>query len=163
MRQPAQRPGILRPPMPVDHYENFPVASFLLPAHLREPVEAIYAFARSADDIADEGNAQPILRLASLNDYRRAVLAIEQGKPITDPQLAPMFNRLADNIRRHRLPISLFLDLLDAFSQDVVKTRYANFDELADYCRRSANPAPTGGSSSACSSTVARRPSPSPR
>lgn len=126
--------------MPVDHYENFPVASFLLPAHLREPVEAIYAFARSADDIADEGNAQPILRLAYLNDYRRALFAIEQGKPITDPKLAPLFNRLADNIRRHKLPMPLFLDLLDAFSQDVVKTRYANFDELADYCRRSANP-----------------------
>ena len=91
MRQPAQRPGILRPPMPVDHYENFPVASFLLPAHLREPVEAIYAFARSADDIADEGDAPPIFRLARLNDYRRALHAIEQGKPFDDPTLAPIF------------------------------------------------------------------------
>jgi phytoene synthase len=126
--------------MSVDHYENFPVASFLLPAHLREPVEAIYAFARSADDIADEGDAPPMVRLAHLNDYRRALFCIEQGKPIDDPRLAPIFNRLADNVRQFKLPISLFLDLLDAFSQDVVKTRYTDFAELADYCRRSANP-----------------------
>ena len=140
MRQPAQRPGILRPPMPVDHYENFPVASFLLPARLREPVEAIYAFARSADDIADEGDAPPIFRLARLNDYRRALHAIEQGKPFDDPTLAPIFDRLGRNIREFKLPVGLFRDLLDAFSQDVGKTRYADFAELSDYCRRSANP-----------------------
>ncbi len=126
--------------MPVDHYENFPVASFLLPAHLREPVEAIYAFARSADDIADEGDAQPAARLAGLDAYRRALHAIEHGKPCDDPALAPIFERLGDAIRRFKLPPGLFRDLLDAFSQDVVKTRYADFDELADYCRRSANP-----------------------
>ncbi|MCB1898368.1 MAG: squalene synthase HpnC [Rhodocyclaceae bacterium] len=122
--------------MPVDHYENFPVASFLLPARLREPVEAIYAFARSADDIADEGDAPPVVRLAQLNDYRRELHRIEQGK-MPD---APMFARLARNIRDFALPIQLFRDLLDAFSQDVGKTRYADFDELLDYCRRSANP-----------------------
>jgi phytoene synthase len=122
--------------MPVDHYENFPVASLLLPRHLREPVEAIYAFARSADDIADEGDAPPLLRLARLNDYRRALLAIEHGQTPADP----MFARLASNIRTHRLPIPLFRDLLDAFQQDVGKTRYADFPELLDYCRRSANP-----------------------
>ncbi len=127
-------------PMPVDHYENFPVASFLLPARLREPVEAIYAFARSADDIADEGDALPVMRLARLNDYRRALHAIEQGTPYDDPGLAPMFDRLARAIRQFGLPVGLFRDLLDAFSQDVGKTRYADFAELADYCRRSANP-----------------------
>lgn len=122
--------------MPVDHYENFPVASLLLPRHLREPVEAIYAFARSADDIADEGDAPPVVRLARLNDYRRELLAIEQGKTPAEP----MFARLARNIRQYGLPIQLFRDLLDAFSQDVGKTRYADFPELLDYCRRSANP-----------------------
>lgn len=122
--------------MPVDHYENFPVASLLLPRALREPVEAIYAFARSADDIADEGDAAPVVRLARLNDYRRELLAIEQGKTPADP----MFARLARNIRDFSLPVQLFRDLLDAFQQDVGKTRYADFAELLDYCRRSANP-----------------------
>jgi squalene synthase HpnC len=122
--------------MPVDHYENFPVASLLLPRRLREPVEAIYAFARSADDIADEGDAPAVVRLARLNDYRGELLAIAQGKTPADP----MFARLARNIRAHGLPIQLFRDLLDAFQQDVGKTRYADFPELLDYCRRSANP-----------------------
>ncbi|MDD3353622.1 squalene synthase HpnC [Zoogloea sp.] len=126
--------------MPVEHYENFPVASFLLPARLREPVEAIYAFARSADDIADEGDATPLMRLARLNDYRRALLAIEQETPFDDPSLVPIFERLGRNIRQFQLPPGLFRDLLDAFSQDVGKTRYADYPELADYCRRSANP-----------------------
>ncbi|MCB1959868.1 MAG: squalene synthase HpnC [Rhodocyclaceae bacterium] len=122
--------------MPVDHYENFPVASFLLPARLRAPVEAIYAFARSADDIADEGDAPAVTRLAQLNDYRRELHLIEQGKA---PQSA-LFARLATAIADHDLPIQPFRDLLDAFSQDVGKTRYADFNELTDYCRRSANP-----------------------
>ncbi|MDY0013520.1 MAG: squalene synthase HpnC [Rhodocyclaceae bacterium] len=122
--------------MPVDHYENFPVASLLLPRRLRAPVEAIYTFARSADDIADEGDAPPVMRLARLNDYRRELLAIEQGQTPTDP----LFARLARAIRAHRLPIQPLGDLLDAFQQDVGKTRYADFPELEDYCRRSANP-----------------------
>lgn len=122
--------------MPVDHYENFPVASFLLPARLREPVEAIYAFARSADDIADEGDAAPAVRLAQLDDYRRELDRIAQGKPTDDP----MFSRLAANIAAHDLPLQPFRDLLDAFSQDVGTTRYADYAELLDYCRRSANP-----------------------
>lgn len=126
--------------MPVDHYENFPVASLLLPARLREPVEAIYAFARSADDIADEGDAPAVARLARLNDYRLELDAIGRGTPPRDAGLAPMFDCLARNIRSHALPLPLFRDLLDAFSQDVGKTRYADFGELTDYCRRSANP-----------------------
>lgn len=126
--------------MPVDHYENFPVASVLLPARLRGPVEAIYAFARGADDVADEGDAPAVARLARLNDYRRELAAIEQGKAPLDAGLAPVFERLGRQIRAHALPLQPFRDLLDAFSQDVGKTRYADFAELADYCRRSADP-----------------------
>lgn len=122
--------------MPVEHYENFPVASVLLPRHLREPVEAIYVFARSADDIADEGDAGPEQRLEGLQRYRAALDEIAAGATPADPQ----FQRLATNIREYRLPVRLFHDLLDAFSQDVVKKRYADFPELLDYCRRSANP-----------------------
>lgn len=122
--------------MPVEHYENFPVASLLLPARLREPVEAIYAFARSADDIADEGDAAPMVRLAQLNEYRHALNVIEGGGT---PEGA-MWVRLAAAIRTHALPVQLLHDLLDAFSQDVVKTRYADFAELRDYSRRSADP-----------------------
>jgi squalene synthase HpnC len=126
--------------MPVEHYENFPVASVLLPAHLREPVEAIYNFARSADDVADEGDASAVARLARLNDYRVALNAMERDQQVSDATLAPMFDRLARAVRDYRLPVQLLRDLLDAFSQDVGKTRYADFAELCDYCRRSADP-----------------------
>ena len=122
--------------MPVDHYENFPVASWLLPARLRPPVEAIYAFARGADDIADEGDLSDAARLRGLERYSRALDAIERGDTPTE---AP-FARLAAAVRDYDLPIPLLRDLIDAFSQDVVKKRYATFDELADYARRSANP-----------------------
>lgn len=122
--------------MPVDHYENFPVASVLLPAPLRRPVEAIYRFARSADDIADEGFAAPEERLAKLSFYQGRLAAIAAGE--TPPE--PLFRDLALVIREHRLPISLFRDLIDAFCQDVTKKRYANYQEVLDYCRRSANP-----------------------
>ena len=122
--------------MPVDHYENFPVASLLLPAHLREPVAAIYAFARSADDIADEGSASPEERLRALDRYRSHLDDIAAGRPSSDPQFA----RLQDAISTHALPLGPFYDLLDAFSQDVVKLRYRSFAELIDYCRRSADP-----------------------
>ena len=96
--------------MPVEHYENFPVASFLLPARLREPVEAIYAFARSADDIADEGNALARVRLERLDAYRRHLRAAVRKRPIDDPELAPMFERLGRNIRHHQLPVPLLGD-----------------------------------------------------
>jgi len=114
----------------VSHYENFPVASLLLPAPLREPVEIIYRFARSADDFADEGDDPPQLRLQKLNDYRAQLAA-----PAT-----PLFRDLEKIIREHGLPLQLFADLLDAFSQDVTKKRYQDFAELMEYCRRSANP-----------------------
>lgn len=122
--------------MSVDHYENFPVASLLLPRRLREPVAAIYWFARTADDIADEGDADPAARLRGLEDYRAQLRAIEEAEP---PRTA-LFARLERAIRTHDLPLTPFYDLLDAFSQDVVKKRYADFPELLDYCRRSADP-----------------------
>jgi len=122
--------------MPVDHYENFPVASLLLPAPLRRPIEVIYRFARSADDIADEGDATPEQRLAGLGAYQAELDRIERGET---PQ-TPLFVDLASVIAGHALPLQLFRNLLDAFAQDVVKTRYADFPELLDYCQRSANP-----------------------
>jgi squalene synthase HpnC len=122
--------------MPVDHYENFPVASLLLPKRLRRPIEAIYRFARSADDIADEGDAPPEVRLAELAAYHAQLDRIAAGEPVAGPIFAP----LADVIAEWKLPLQLFRDLLDAFAQDVVKKRYATHAELLDYCRRSANP-----------------------
>jgi squalene synthase HpnC len=122
--------------MPVEHYENFPVASILLPRRLVPAVEAIYAFARSADDIADEGDALPAERLASLQAYEAALDGIERREPATNP----MFARLADALSRHALPLQPLRDLLSAFRQDVVTTRYADYSSLLDYCRRSANP-----------------------
>ncbi|HEY4998744.1 MAG TPA: phytoene/squalene synthase family protein [Usitatibacter sp.] len=121
--------------MPVDHYENFPVASLLLPAPMREPIEAIYGFARGADDIADEGDLPDSERLRGLDRYLVALDAIEAGR-------APEANfaRIAEAIRTCGLPVHLLRDLIDAFKQDVVKKRYADFAELMDYSRRSANP-----------------------
>ena len=118
------------------HYENFPVASVLLPPRLREPVAAIYAFARSADDFADEGDLPAAERLALLDGYRRELDAIAAGTPTAHP----VFQRLRPVIAEYRLPLQLFHDLLDAFAQDVAKTRYADYAELLDYCRRSADP-----------------------
>ena len=122
--------------MPVEHYENFPVASWLLPARLRPPIEAIYAFARGADDIADEGEVPDAERLQGLDRYREALDRIEAGATPTE---AP-FARLAWAVREYGLPIALLRDLLDAFAQDVVRKRYATYAELLDYSRRSANP-----------------------
>ncbi len=122
--------------MPVEHYENFPVASWLLPKRLRRPVEAIYRFARSADDIADEGNAPAATRLAQLAAYHSELDRIERGETPDDPVFGP----LAAEIRAHAIPMTPFRDLLSAFAQDVEKTRYASFGEVMDYCRRSANP-----------------------
>jgi squalene synthase HpnC len=122
--------------MPVDHYENFPVASLLLPRRLRQPVEAIYRFARSADDIADEGDAPAAARLQALAAYGDELDRIERG---ATPATAE-FASLATVVSEWRLPLQLLRDLLDAFAQDVVRKRYADYPELLDYCRRSANP-----------------------
>jgi squalene synthase HpnC len=122
--------------MTVGHYENFPVASVLLPHRLRRPVALIYRFARTADDFADEGDVADAERLANLDAFRTELRRIEAGSP---PGIA-WFAALGEEIRRHRLPVGLFFDLLSAFSQDVTKARYADFGEVLDYCRRSANP-----------------------
>ena len=122
--------------MSAGHYENFPVASALLPAPLRHPVSVIYRFARSADDFADEGDLPPGQRLAQLDDYRQELGRLEAGAVPHQP----LFVELGQIVHRYRLPLPLFHDLLDAFAQDVVKQRYADFAQLMDYCRRSANP-----------------------
>jgi squalene synthase HpnC len=123
----------------VDHYENFPVASWLCPPRLRPAVAAIYAFARTADDIADEGDAPPAQRLAELAAYRSDLDAVVAGRPASSRWPA-VFDPLATTIRRFALPAPLLADLLAAFAQDVVQQRYADRAELLDYCRRSANP-----------------------
>jgi len=124
------------PPAAVDHYENFPVASWLLPSRLRAPVRLIYAFARQADDFADEGDDRQLERLEKLSSFARELDMFERGEP---PRL-PLFQRLAPAIREWGLPVQLFRDLLSAFVQDVTKTRYEDFGEVMSYCRRSANP-----------------------
>jgi squalene synthase HpnC len=122
--------------MGVNHYENFPVASLLLPPRFRHPVALIYRFAREADDFADEGTAPDAVRLDQLERFREQLRRIERG---VAPDIA-WFGALAGVIRDHRLPLSAFYDLLSAFSQDVTQRRYAGFSEVLDYCRRSANP-----------------------
>ena len=122
--------------MSVGHAENFPVASVLLPAALRHPVSVIYRFARTADDFADEGDLRPQERLARLEGYRAELRGLEAGR---SPGLL-LFRELREVVAAHRLPFAPFYDLLDAFSQDVTKIRYANFAEVMDYCRRSADP-----------------------
>jgi squalene synthase HpnC len=119
-----------------EHYENFPVASRLVPASVRPAIVAIYHFARAADDLADEGEADVGARIAALEVFSRALVAIEQGET---PPLAP-FPALAEAIRRHRLPLAPFHALLSAFTQDCTRTRYRSYADLLDYCSRSANP-----------------------
>ncbi len=122
--------------MAVHHYENFPVASVLLPSHLRHPVALIYRFAREADDFADEGDAPAATRLAQLGRFGEQLRKIERGET---PEIG-WFSGLADVIRHYRLPVGAFDDLLSAFSQDVTTDRYADFAGVLDYCRRSADP-----------------------
>ena len=130
-------------PAPITHYENFPVASLLCSPRLRAPIAAIYAFARTADDIADEGNASASQRLMDLAAYRAdlAAIAVRAAPSARWPEV---FVPLAAMLVSHRLPVNLLDDLLSAFVQDVEKTRdhagYADRAELLDYCRRSANP-----------------------
>ena len=123
----------------VSHYENFPVASFLCPPRLRPAIAAIYWFARTADDIADEGDAAPQTRLDDLAAYRADLLATVAGLP-PSPRWPDVFAQLEPVITQYALPVHLLTDLLSAFEQDVVKQRYASQAELLDYCRRSANP-----------------------
>jgi phytoene synthase len=120
------------------HYENFPVGSVLVPKALRNYFYSIYAFARIADDFADEGYGEGYSdaeRLELLDEWR-----VMLRDAFANRARHPVFVALSDTRARFDLPIQLFEDLLSAFSQDVSKTRYANFAELEDYCRRSANP-----------------------
>jgi len=118
------------------HYENFPVASWLVPKHLRIHVATIYNFARRADDLADEGDARAEERIASLEKMGKSLDNCLNEKPVDDY----LFMALANTIVQHQLDPALFHDLLSAFKQDVRKTRYKDFNEVMDYCRRSANP-----------------------
>lgn len=113
------------------HYENFPVASWLLPARMRPHIAAIYAFARTADDFADEGDVDDAERLRRLDDWEAKLDA---------PADHPVFVALQNTIEECRLDPQLFRDLISAFKQDVIKKRYDTWAELLDYCRRSANP-----------------------
>jgi hydroxysqualene synthase len=134
-------------PVSVDHYENFPVASWLCPKHLRGAVEAIYRVARCADDLADEGHATPEQRVASLWSLQRGIdAALTPGMPAVRSQAAdpsewlPMLQALARAGQAHDLPREPFQQLLSAFRQDVSAPVYAHREELLDYCARSANP-----------------------
>ncbi|MGI4813711.1 MAG: squalene synthase HpnC [Janthinobacterium lividum] len=145
--------------MKVDHYENFPVASVLLPRRLRAAVGVVYHFARGADDIADEGDADAATRHAGLAAYRAGLdgiaaacvassvpsppattAAADNPRCAPDPGLAALFAALARVVHAHGLSLRPFYDLLDAFDQDVDVKRYADFAGVRDYCRRSADP-----------------------
>ena len=126
-------------PVSVEHYENFPVASLLCPRELRPAVRAIYAYARCADDLADEGDASANQRLADLADFEADLHAVASGRA-PSPRWRAVFDPLAQTLHRHALPVSLLTDLLSAFRQDVVQTTYADRPALLDYCRRSAHP-----------------------
>jgi len=117
------------------HYENFPVASLLLPRSLRQPIAVIYAFARTADDFADEGQLTQHQRLKKLKHYSTLLKSLNDSQ-----QDEFIFIALKDVIDKYQLPIQLFHDLLTAFKQDVTKKRYQDFNEVLDYCQHSANP-----------------------
>ena len=128
----------------IDHYENFPVASWLCPARLRPAVAALYHFARTADDLADEGHDPAHHRLDALGEYRADLQNCLGNAKATSVRWPKVFGALQSAIAQHRLPVQPLFDLLDAFEQDVVYTSvgqgYRNRTELLDYCRRSANP-----------------------
>ena len=143
----------------IEHYENFPVASWLCPPELRPAIVALYHFARTADDLADEGDAPAHERLQQLQQYRQdlqtclrlaSTASALDNTPLDNTQTPisqqwpQVFTPLTTVVARHALPHELLFDLLDAFEQDVIYTRdgrrYASQEELLDYCRRSANP-----------------------
>jgi hydroxysqualene synthase len=140
---PTSLPSTAHTSQPVTHYENFPVASILCPPQLRAPIAAIYHFARTADDLADEGQVDAATRLADLQAYRADLLAIANGQPGSG-RWAAVFAPLQQMLQTHQLPVQLLTDLLDAFEQDVRYTseqrRYADETELLNYCKLSANP-----------------------
>ena len=122
------------------HYENFPVASHLLPPEMRPHVAAIYAFARIADDMADEGTRPNEARIEDLRNWGARLDAVVASGSAGSGAHHEVFVALRHSIETCRLPVHLFHDLLSAFRQDVTVTRYDSWDDLLDYCRRSANP-----------------------
>jgi phytoene synthase len=122
------------------HYENFPVASHFLPARMRPHVAAVYAFARLADDMADEGDRPAADRIADLDAWDACLNAAALGAVQRGEKHAEVFLALRHTIEECRLPVQLLHDLISAFRQDVTVRRYATWDEVLDYCRRSANP-----------------------
>ena len=126
-----------------EHYENFPVASLLLPAAMRPHIAAIYAFARRADDFADEPGLSAEERFARLDDWLARLRKAAAGPGPRHGTSAGddlIFLALGNTMRQHALPLALFEDLLSAFRQDVTTTRYRTWTDVLDYCRRSANP-----------------------
>ncbi|SRR5690554_3169117 len=117
------------------HYENFPVVSFLLPRKLKKDVAVIYWFARTADDIADEGNAGIEERLQKLNHFEQRLTELLNGFPANALEYA-----LAETIHNNKLTSDLFYDLLSAFKQDAAKTNFETFNDILFYCKHSANP-----------------------
>ncbi len=125
------------------HYENFPVASGLLPRAMRPHVAALYAFARVADDLADEGTVSAEHRREQLAAWRRrlhAAVVVEAAAAPPHPDEDLIVIAMAHSIRTLSLPIALFDDLVSAFGQDTMTCRYASWADVLDYCRRSANP-----------------------
>ena len=123
-----------------DHYENFPVASMLVPKRMRRAVAAVYAFARRADDFADEPGCRDAERLRLLDDWHQRLLGAAAGSTPSDSTDDLIFVAVADAMRAHQLPVTLFADLLSAFRQDVTVKRYRTWTDVLDYCSRSANP-----------------------
>jgi len=117
------------------HYENFPVVLFTIPKEIRKHIAIVYQFARQADDIADEGNFATETRLEKLNEYENDFNLSLTGKPKND-----FWHALKNTIEKFSIEEKLFLDLISAFKQDVIKNRYETFEELLDYCSRSAKP-----------------------
>ena len=116
------------------HYENFSVASWFLPARLRQHFFNVYAYCRISDDLGDEvGN--PAASLLLLDQWQRELDACYAGSP-----RHPVFVALAETVRKFEIPQHEFSDLLTAFRQDQTITRYETFDDLLGYCRNSANP-----------------------
>lgn len=118
------------------HYENFPVASLLIPKELQYPVSAIYTFARRADDITDESDRSPTQKVAELFGMEAELKSVLEG----NAPKHPLFLAVQDTITKYNLEPQYFYDLIDAFKQDASKKRYQNFKEVIDYSRRSANP-----------------------
>ncbi|PJA98499.1 MAG: squalene synthase HpnC, partial [Ignavibacteriales bacterium CG_4_9_14_3_um_filter_30_11] len=117
------------------HYENFPVVSFLIPKEQRKHIAIIYWFARTADDIADEGNINNEERLKKLDELSDRIISISKDKILNEFDAA-----FLNTIRTKNLSPENLINLLIAFKQDVTKKRYENFDEVLNYCKNSANP-----------------------